>query len=74
MMHYSPKVVPVELFPGDYCLLCVDPAHEGRTCHMLEVHELEDGAVDIGPCGCENSVTAGAPGRYVLRVMQLQKE
>ncbi len=71
---FDRKVIPAVLFPGDWCLLCIDPDHEGKTCHMLEMNTQPDGTVAIAPCGCENSVTAGAPGKYVVRIMTLQKE
>lgn len=73
-MVYKPKVIPVILFPGDWCLLCVDPDHGGKTCHMLEMNPQPDGTVAVGPCGCDTSVTAGSPGKYIVRVTQLQKE
>ena len=74
MIGYAPKFLPVQLFPGDYCLLCIDPAHPGVVCWMLEYHGQPDGRVLVEPCGCTESVTADAPGRYVLRVNQVQKE
>lgn len=74
MMVYRPKVIPVILFPGDWCINCVDPDHAGKVCHMLEMNHNEDGSVAIGPCGCDTSITAERPGRYVIRVMQVQKE
>ena len=74
MMRMPPKVIPVELFPGDWCLMCIDPAHEGRKCHMLEMKQRPDGRVYVEPCGCENSVTAGVVGKYVIRVTAVQKE
>lgn len=74
MMVYAPKVIPTELFPGDWCLNCVDPGHPERTCHMLEMNEQEDGSVTIEPCGCTVNVTAGRVGKYVVRVTQVQHE
>lgn len=74
MMVYRPRVIPTELFPGDWCLNCVDPHHPDKDCHMLEMAQQEDGSVAIGPCGCNNSVTANQPGRYVIRVTQVQTE
>ncbi len=73
-MGYLVPVVPVELFPGDWCLNCVDPHHPGAVCHMLEMSETEDGSVAIEPCGCDNSTTPGQPGKYVIRVTRIQKE
>ena len=72
-MMTAPRVIPVELFPGDYCLMCGDQEHAGRDCHMLEMH-VQDGVVAVEPCGCENNVTAGRPGRYVVKVTTEQKE
>jgi len=74
MMVYAPRRIPVELFPGDWCLNCIDPEHTGRTCHMLEMNTMTDGTVAIEPCGCDNSVTAERPGAYVVRVTQVQEE
>ena len=74
MMRYHPKVMPLVLFPGDWCLNCVDPHHPDAVCHMLEMKPMPDGTVAIEPCGCDNSITADAPGRYVVRVTKTQKE
>lgn len=74
MMVYSPKVIPVDLFPGDWCLMCLDPGHPNAVCHMLEYKEKDDGTVAVEPCGCDNSVTANVPGRYLVRVTHPQKE
>lgn len=74
LMGFPAPVIPVELFPGDWCLNCVDPHHPNANCHMLEMHQQEDGSVDIKTCGCDNSVTPGVPGRYIIRVTQVQKE
>jgi hypothetical protein len=68
------RQIPVELFPGDWCLLCIDPDHKGKKCHMLEMNTQPDGTVAVEPCGCDNSVTAGRPGAYVVRVVSEQKE
>jgi len=73
-MRMPPPVIPIELFPGDWCLNCVDPHHPGKVCHMLEMHQQPDGSVDIKPCGCDNSVSPEQPGRYVVRVTKVQKE
>ena len=75
MMWYGVvKYIPVGVFPGDWCLMCADPDHAGRVCHMLEMNTREDGSVVVEPCACENSVTAGRPGEYVIKVTQEQKE
>lgn len=74
MMLDAPAVIPVELFPGDYCVVCVDPDHGTNVCYHLEMRERRNGDILIGRCGCENSVTPDAPGRYVIRVTQVQKE
>lgn len=74
MMGYLVPIIPVELFPGDWCLNCVDPAHPDRECHMLEMNEHEDGTVAIEPCGCNNSVSPEQPGKYVVRVTRVQTE
>lgn len=74
MMRFPARVIPTELFPGDWCLNCIDPDHAGRECHMLEMHNMSDGTVAIERCGCDNSVTAGRPGQYVVRVTKVQKE
>jgi hypothetical protein len=73
-MGYPIPVVPLELFPGDWCLNCVDPHHPDKDCHMLEMSQMEDGSVAIEPCGCNNSVTAGRPGQYVIRVTRMQTD
>jgi len=73
MGFLTPRQVPIELFPGDWCVNCDDPEHKETECYMLEMVEQIDG-VDIRRCGCDNSVTAGRPGRYVLRVTRLQEE
>lgn len=74
LWYHRIKVIPTELFPGDWCMMCLDPDHEGAICHMLEMKPQADGSVAVVPCGCDNSVTAGSPGRYVVRVTKLQKE
>jgi hypothetical protein len=71
-MMIAVRVMPVELFPGDWCLNCIDPHHPRRACHMLEMQEHHDGTVAIQPCGCEQSITAGVKGKYVVRVTQVQ--
>ena len=73
-MRFSPPVIPLELFPGDWCLNCVDPHHPGKDCHMLEMTQEHDGSVAVEPCGCDNSVSPGRPGAYVVRVTKLQYE
>jgi len=73
-MGYLIPHIPLELFPGDWCLNCVDPDHPGKDCHMLEMSQMEDGSVSIEPCGCSNSVTAKRPGGYVIRVTKMQTE
>lgn len=73
-MGYLVPIVPVELFPGDWCLNCVDPHHPDADCHMLEMSEDEHGRIVVEACGCNSSVTPGAPGRYVIRVTRLQTE
>jgi hypothetical protein len=65
-------VIPLELFPGDWCLMCIDPQHPDKKCHMLEMQARADGSVAIEPCGCENSITAGRPGQYVVKVTQVR--
>ena len=74
MMRFPARVIPVELFPGDWCLNCVDPDHSGRTCHMLEMHHMPDGHVEVKTCGCDTSITAGEPGKYLVRVTQVQHD
>lgn len=74
MMGYLVPIIPVELFPGDWCLNCVDPAHPRKACHMLEMSQHDDGSVVIEPCGCTQSVTAGKKGKYVIRVTRVQSE
>jgi hypothetical protein len=74
MLVYSPKVIPVALFPGDWCLKCADPLHPNAICHMLEMSRVEDGTFAVGPCGCDTSISPNAPGKYVVRVTELQKE
>lgn len=74
-MVYNPRVIPIRLFPGDWCLNCIDPHHPTAVCHMLEmVTDNETGEVAIEACGCDNSVSPDAPGKYVVQVTQVQKE
>lgn len=74
MMKYAPKYIPIELFPGDWCLMCLDPDHPDAICHMFEMRPQPDGGVAVEPCACDNNVTADTPGKYVVRVVKLQKE
>jgi hypothetical protein len=69
-----PKRIPVILYPGDNCLVCNDHEHPNEECYVLKVTYFENGDVAIGPCSCDTSITAGSPGRYVVRVVQTQKE
>lgn len=71
---FQPNVIPVELFPGDWCMNCSDPDHPLSDCHMLEMAVQSDGSVVVEPCGCSRSVTSNRPGRYVIRVMETQSE
>lgn len=68
------RVIPISILPGDWCFICMDPEHAGKVCNLLEYKGMEDGTVAVEPCGCDNSVTANQPDRYVVRVTQMQFE
>ncbi len=74
MMVWTPKRIPIALHPGTYCVNCIDPHHPEGVCWMLEMHNKPDGSFAIEPCGCDNSFSPNAPGRYVVRVTEIQKE
>jgi hypothetical protein len=75
MMKYKPKVIPVELYPADWCLLCDDPAHDTiESCIILTLRQDEDGVITVSPCGCTNNLVVGEAGKFLLRVTELQKE
>jgi hypothetical protein len=75
MMLYAPKVIPVEIYPADWCYLCDDPDHKDmEVCPILTVRSNGDGTGRVEPCGCRYSHTVGEQGHYILRVTRLQKE
>jgi len=72
-MHWTPKVIPLSLFPGDWCIMCNNPGHNERVCGMLEFYSQPDG-ISVEACPCDISVTMGIPGEYLVRVTEVQKE
>ncbi len=75
MLGHKPRVIPVELYPADWCLWCDDPDHsELESCHILSLKQNAMGEVKVEACGCKTSLTFGKKGDYILRVTKVQKE
>ena len=75
MMIYSPKVMPVEIFPADWCSWCDHPGHGTlEACNILCMRHAEGGQIVVVPCGCTDNIVIGKQGDYILRVTRVQKE
>lgn len=75
MLGHKPNVVPLEIYPADWCLWCDDPDHgELEMCHILTMRRGADGTVTVGPCGCTDNLVIGKKGDYIVRVTKIQKE
>lgn len=75
MMKYRPKVIPLEIYPADWCIWCDDPGHANlESCNILTMRQDETGNIQVGPCGCTDNLVVGKQGGFVVRVTQVQKE
>lgn len=68
-----PKVIPITVWPGDWCVNCSDPSHGDMVCPILEYKPSPAGII-VEACGCEKNLIFGEQGKYLLRVKSLQKE
>lgn len=74
-MGFQPKVIPVEIFPANWCIWCDDPDHSAlEACNILSIRQKQGGIVVVEPCGCTINLVVGNQGDFVLRVMEVQKE
>jgi len=66
-------VIPVTVWPGDWCMNCSDPSHGDMVCPILEYKPSPTGII-VEACGCEKNLILGVQGKYLTRVTSLQKE
>jgi hypothetical protein len=75
MLRWKPNVVPVEIYPADWCIWCDDPGHAKlEECNILTMRQNAAGEVQVGPCGCKDNLVLGEQGDFIVRVTQVQKE
>jgi hypothetical protein len=75
MLGHKPKVIPVEIYPADWCVWCDDPGHASlEECNILTMRQNAAGQVQVGPCGCKDNYVVGKQGDFIIRVTQVQKE
>lgn len=75
MIRYTPKVIPISVWPGDWCINCQDPDHSSlELCNILTLRRDEQGKVSYEPCGCVKNLVFGRQGEYLVAVTRDQKE
>jgi hypothetical protein len=71
----APRVIPVSIWPANWCLNCKDPDHAAlESCTILTLRRQQDGNIDYVPCGCTNNMVFGEQGKYLVAVTELQYE
>jgi len=75
MMGHKQVVIPVEIYPADWCIWCDDPAHgDISECNILTMRQDGAGHIVVGPCGCTDNLVMGKQGDYIIRVTKVEKE
>jgi hypothetical protein len=76
MLHrMPPKVIPVEIYPADWCIWCDDPGHGNlEACNILTMRQDGTGSVRVEPCGCTDNLVLGQQGDFIIRVTRVYKE